>query len=250
MERSVHNTKIGYLFKMAREWQGIKQKELSAVGRVTTSALSQFESGKSSLATETLLAMASRVNLNPDYIRGKSKNPFRSKELVKMLLQARFGLLTDFSMVYLIVSANPKIELMLLSPRSLFDKVFSKTVFETPIYAIVIRDSNNNLFLFRSKVKHVSDTSIEGGKDLIVRLQEIADKEHKKILFSIKRIDKDLYDKIKDWKTVARKDIEPLFQVQAHSDFVLTDSEEKLILLLRGKNIDPDQIIASLSDSK
>lgn len=236
---------LNQLFMLARDLQDIKQTDLARELGVTSSAISKFEKSRTTLSEDTLKELAQRLNLNPEYITGSSSNPFLSKKLIKMFLpEEEFGMKVVFTPILLIAEANQRIEFVTLLPARKFkfmEEVEEGTLLEPNLYAIAVRDQDNNIFLFR---RRAPKAYIVGEQGLRIQLQEMSDKKDKRIVFHTRRLTKELFKRIMDWD-IKKEDIEPLFSVRPLVGD-LTDSEQKLIASLRESKIDPEKILKNL----
>lgn len=236
------------LFSLVLKSKGLKQSAVAEKAGITRSAFSQFLNSKATLSTDTLKDIAKELGVNPAWITGDEKNPFKSKELIKMFIPDNFLTTTlDFSLIYHLLSVNRKLDFIFVAPHiPFFSKAASQTVFGTPIYAIAIADGDNNIFIFRRKARSVLSAAIVGDKDLQLSIEDIAQKEGKRVTFRIRKIDDKLYKKIQDWDSLTRKDISPLFSGGPSSRlsdiFGFKDDEIKLIYEMRKKHIKPAQV--------
>lgn len=233
-------------FKTVREMQGLKQSDIAKNLQITQSSIAKFESGASTLGQDTLYRMAKLISINPEYLENKSANPFKSNKLIKMFLPTKLALTVDFSFIHSLVEINRKLDFLFLSPNILFiDRITKSTVFGTPIYAIVVKDQDHNMFIFRRKEKSVLSAAITGEKKLEIELKGLAEIEEKILLFTTREIDKHLYNKIHSWKELSREDLEPLFR----KDIEHLDLGKQLDEICGKIHIHPDAVLQYLESN-
>ncbi len=229
---------LNELFKHAREMQGKKQSEIAGGAGIGQPSMALYESGRSTLSDATLRKIAPLLSINKEYLNDQTVNPFKSKKLIKMTLPTRFTLQTDFTFIHFLVEVNKKLEFLLLSPNlSFFNRIAKGTVFEVPLYAIVIRDQDGNMFLLRRKEKSVFSAAITGEKGMMLTNDDIAAKKGTRIHYKTKLIDKALYEKIQSWEA-EREDFIPLFNQK--EDVICSEAEVEVNQLCREKDIDPE----------
>lgn len=141
--------------RVVREAQSIAQKDLGESVGISQSAITQFENGKMSLSVETLLNMASHLNLNPTFVEHGLGNPFKraSKEtVIQMVMPETRSRDIDPYLLDIILKANKDAAFVLLTaPLSALRTRLGKPGF---FYALALRDDENNFFLFARKGKH------------------------------------------------------------------------------------------------
>lgn len=235
------------LFKFAREVQGIKQSELAKKAGIAQPSLSQFENGQSTLSLDTLCTMAPFLNINPKHVTGESANPFQGTGLIKMLFPETFLTGMDYSPLDYVVMMNFSLEVVFLIATSrvkAFDKVISKTVVGQFTQAVLVRDQDGNIFIFRRKHR---GAYLVGELDVQARLAETAKKEKKEVSVQSRRISREVSQKIDDW-TVAREDVEEFFVPRVRES--LTIEEDRLIKEIRSGGYDPEEVRALFSRLK
>ncbi len=243
----IHTNQNSYLFLHARESLGLKQKEVAAKANITAAALSLFEAGKTSLSTNTLIRLANVLNLNPDFIKGKSKNPFRSKDVIKFFFLTND--IRDSMLISKVIWANDELEFVTIYPYlESYRRFFSIELFNMMVpYAVAVRDSDGNMFLFSNRVPEKGVLQ-EIGEDLRSRLLpflEINGKDMDKMKFRNELTEESYVKKI-DEGTITRKDLEPLF-AKFKKDTIasianLTEEEIRLINKLRENKIKPADV--------
>jgi transcriptional regulator with XRE-family HTH domain len=225
--------KLNDIFRLVRDASVLKQTHIAEKVDISHVALSRFEKGQSTLSTETLCAIAPYYFLSEDFIRGEDVNPFRSGgKLIKFFISHRLGIIPDFSLVHFILESNPYSMIRFLIPQLSILKAVKYTALDNPVYAIAIKDSDNNIFLFRQKTESILKGAIAVDQ-LETAIGDIKDNTGKSVDVSRKNINKTLYQAIQKWDDLERKDVEQLF---AHDLLVLTDPEEiRVIKELRKK---------------
>ena len=151
--------------------QRVRKLDLADAAHVTPSAISKFLTGQSTIAVEKLVGIASLVGVNPKYLTGEEKNPFKSTRLIKILLDE--GLLSgpNFDMLFFLADANERLEVVfLLSQSFLLRRMAKDTVFEDLVAAIACKDGDGTMFLFRRK----SGNAFASERGLELKLQERA----------------------------------------------------------------------------
>lgn len=250
---------LGLLFEITRKALGLSQLDVAGTVKIDRSAISHFEAGRATISSDKLHDMASLLHINPDYIDGKSEIPFKSDDLIKFYVK---GLIPELEALYILILYNQQLELISLIPpmnilerlktlpsfRTLAALFDTHTLFGLMIYAVAARDAENNIFLVRHK--NPNEFLIWGKQDLksLVSNTIIATgKNPEKIVFTRQEITRELYEKIRSWNNIKRKDIEPLFTKQSREEYVNLSTDEKdLIELIRGKKLDPKRIARSL----
>lgn len=247
--------------KEIRELLGVAQGALARTVGISQQALSGFESGKSTLSTDTLQKICAILNINPLYVKEEKGNPFFSKKLIKLFLKSPLLSSIDYSIINFIADVNQKIDVLFLAPDvfKIIGKLIRVTPFETPIYSIVCKDQDDNIFLFRSKA---FGGFLSGERELQVTMNQKAKAGKKKFSFKTIGIDEPLYKKIDKW-TVERKDIESLFNEEGmislnderialikkleNAKIIPTDDEIAFLRYLRNAEITPKEARKKLS---
>ncbi|MDO9527696.1 MAG: helix-turn-helix domain-containing protein [Syntrophales bacterium] len=232
--------KINEIFRIARETRGKKQQEIASKAGIRQSSLQRFETGLAKLSKVTLVKIAPSLDINPEYVVDQTKNPFNSKGLIKMFFSEKF-LDPTFQPIVTLMFANSKLEFisLVVSPR-LVAGIKNIMPFQSPVYAVAIRDQDNNIFLLRKKSE--TDFVIADG-DLLCRQISFTfpfiKEKGRSLYFSNMEIDTNLYKKIKTW-TVEREDIEPFFsQCEFMSYLDPTQQELAQLRKQRDMNIEP-----------
>lgn len=215
--------KLNDIFRLVREALSLKQTHIAEKVGMSHVALSRFEKGKSTLSTEKLCDIAPYYFLNEDFIRGENVNPFRSRgKLIKFFISYSIGIIPDFTLIKFIIESNPYSMVRFLIPQLSILKAVKYTVLDNPIFAIALKDSDNNIFLFRHKTDSILKASI-AIEQLENKINVVNETTDISIEDSQKKINKELYQKIQKWDSLERKYIEPLF---SHDFLVLTNAEE------------------------
>lgn len=232
--------KTNELFRLSRILVGKKQRDIARKVSITHSALSSYEAGRYTLSMATLLQIAPLLNINPDFVTGKSKDLYKSEKLIKMFFSegmVSYGILEPINTL---LAFNDK--LAFLSLISKFDLPFKGTNFRlslNPIYAIAIKDEDNNVFLLRRKLK--ADYVLADGNlhDKMLFTLRFVEERRRLLYFAALEIDRNLHEKIKTW-TVEREDIEPFFsQCEFMSYLDPTQQELAQLRKQRDMNIEP-----------
>ncbi len=237
------NLYVPELFARARRLQNITLVDLAKQIGVTPSAIGNFEAGRSKLGAHTINAVAPLLNINPEYLSGENNNPFKSNELIKMLLPESIRDGIDLDIIYILAEANHVLQLdLLVAPMRIHQMVFGKTALENPVAALAIKDDKSNIIILRRK----SNDPLFSERELQLKLKEITTSFDKKdIIVETDRIDKNLSTKIKNW-TVIKEDIEPFFESKKYP-MLVTENEARLLMMIRKKYIDPCKIMEDLA---
>jgi len=197
------------LIKFARESQGVRQAALARQLGLSQASLSQYENGQATLSQNTLLKLASCLNINPAYLSDTSVNPFKSLEIIRMYFPEHILAGMDYSTLEDIVELNSSLEVTFLiaTSRSVkIDSMISRTIIGEFTLGVLLQDQDKNIYLFRRKRK---GAYLVGVLNLQARLREIADRDGKKITINTIRIPRALSRKIYDL-SAARSDFEDL----------------------------------------
>lgn len=158
---------LGFFFKTIRKAQkksqldvtsdikDTEQKEIT----ISQAALAKFESNKAaSLSLNKLSLIAPKLNINPAYVLSGFGNPFKPASpdsVIKMFFpEDNLGNI-DFWLIDLIIESNSRTILLALKPSMLpgADRRLLRKRGEHHLYGLVIKDSDENLFLFRREDK-------------------------------------------------------------------------------------------------
>ncbi len=234
---------IREIFRYVRLAQAIQQSEVANAVGITHVALSRFEAGKSSLSIETLVKIAPLLNINPDFITGENINPFKSKKLIKLYGAGLMGKL--YEPLNLLIEYNEKLDFVSLVPHfSGLKKLLSQTgtrilapiysgnasaALSLFVYAVAVRDSDDNYFLIRSQ----DDNGYllwEGADKDVAHLaasmaQMLGLSERRSFTFKRVEINKPLYEKVKEWKGIRKEDMQSFF---AEDNLILSEEERDL----------------------
>lgn len=229
------------LYRSGIDYLGIRQADIARQVGITRSALSQYLKGKSSLSPETLLRIAPLINISPDYVRDKNGNPYGAANFFRMLVPDNMVTMSlDFSLFYLLMDANNALEFLFLSPPLNFlEKALS--IPDTPIYAIALKDGDQNIFLFRRRQRSPIAAVIVGIDKLQKRIDALR-AQGKDFSYEIRAIDDILFQRIRHWENIERPDIAPLFVPAELTRRELTNEERTLIVRMRQNNISPSQV--------
>jgi transcriptional regulator with XRE-family HTH domain len=224
--------KIGLFIKRVRESQDITQSELAQKLGITQAAIAQFEKTRAALSYETIINMSPILNLNPDYLLSGVGNPFKQKgpeQIIKMFLfETPVGDI-DFSLVELIAKKNQKAIFLFLKPlfggatlsglshedRDIAKKEIARWNKQTRqgffIFALLIRDDDDNIFLFKRK-----DNIFLKESDFLPALKEAIENKH--FEFDTVGIKYPIYRAIKDWTAINAATIDDLFKHKHYND--------------------------------
>lgn len=235
--------KFGNLIKNIREANRITQTNLSQKIGITQSAIAKFEKSRATLSLNTIKTIAQELDINPGYFDGTNPNLFaKDFYLFKIgsLLKA-----ADPRQVKWFIENCYIIDVILLSPpMGVIGRAIRGSIADEMVYAIVLRDKFGNVFLFREVLPtiFIFNSKIEGVNAIRPTIDIAEERDNSRdIKIHFLKIPIDVYAKIKDL-TITRTDLEFLFKKRAGK---LTDTEEKLILCLREKNINPESLIVS-----
>jgi len=204
---------LSQFFKFARTSQGIRQADLARKAGIAQPSLSQFENAQATLSPDTLLSLAQHLGINPDYFKDETSNPFKTGRLIRMFFNESLLGGMDYSILERIVEVNSSVEVTFLMTKSRvekIDRILARTILGQFTQAVLLRDQDENMFLFSRKRK---GAVLVGELDLQARLREMAVREGKTIRFESIRIPRSLSRKIDDRK-VERQDIEDLLSSQ------------------------------------
>lgn len=210
------------IFRLVRDASGLKQTFVSEKVGISHVALSRFEKGLSTLSTGTLCSIAPYYFLNEDFINSDNVPPFQSGgKLIKFFISHRIGSIPDFSLLQFVINSTPHSTVKYLVPHVAILNAPKYNALDNLVYAIAIKDSKENIFIFRKK----SESIVKGA--MTVDQIETAIRKIKTGTHTVDTasciMDKQLFHKIQEWDSLHRKDIGPLF----NSDFlVLTDPAE------------------------
>jgi transcriptional regulator with XRE-family HTH domain len=203
----MHNLRLNELFKFVRESIGRTQVEVSSAAGITQPSLQKYEKGQASLSKEVLIKMAESICLDPEYISGKSQYPFKSNGLIKMFAQEGGVSKSLLDPLYFVADFSSKIDLIcLVAPADLLNKLYKRLGLPW-IFALAFRNDRDSIFLLRGKKEKELVNLAVSFPALIFNILK------SKCVFSIaqKEVAKGLFDKIRKWDTVSRKDIGTLF---------------------------------------
>ncbi|MGO9613975.1 MAG: helix-turn-helix domain-containing protein [Dissulfurispiraceae bacterium] len=213
---------LNLIFKMARELQQIKQQDLANYAGIDSSTLSHYEAGKPQIDVRTLLKMAPLLSINPDFITGRHHNPFKSKDLIKILIRGAF--LLDRSIFQILIRHNNALEFVSLIPHHNVMARIDRRVMPDVVYAVVVRDDLHNIFIIRNR----SNSTV-----LIKQYEEslehklrplITENNRKHVRFrTVNLRDPRIYDLIRNhWDRIRKEDVLPFFKVDTEKEKKIT----------------------------
>jgi transcriptional regulator with XRE-family HTH domain len=244
--------RLSELFRSAREAKGLKQAEIASACGVSRPAIARFEKSTLRLNDEILVKIAPLLDINPEFLNGHTKNPFKSQnnELIKYVVD-KYHVHTDFLLATIVAEAKLYSFYSLYPPLTILERIRHLNLVDDPIYALVIRDDSDNIFLFRCK----SNKDFMSWDDRFISvIKEITWMTDKEGSFNKWLISKDLYEKIRDWDEIRNEDFAFLFsekdQNLRHQDLILNQTEKEFILLAREKRIDLKELGKKLPPQK
>ena len=244
--------RLSELFRSAREAKGLKQAEIASACGISRPAIARFEKGTLRLNDEILIKMAPLLDINPEFLNGHTKNPFKSQnnELIKYVVD-KYHVHTDLLLASIVSEAKLYSFYSLYPPLTILERIRHLNLVDDPIYALVIRDDSDNIFLFRCK----SNKDFMSWDDRFISvIKEITWMTDKEGFFRKWLISKDLYEKIRDWDEIKKEDFDFLFRKEDKNlqfdDLIPSVSEKKLILSVREQQLDPELVIQNLPKLK
>jgi transcriptional regulator with XRE-family HTH domain len=244
----MNDERLSRYFKFARTSQGIRQADLARKVGIAQPSLSQFENAQAMLSQETLLSLARHLGINPRYLKDETCNPFKTRRLIRMFFNESLLGGMDYSVLDRIVEVNSSVEVTFLMTKSKIekiDRILARTIVGQFTQAVVLRDQDDNMFLFSRKGK---GAVVVGELPLQDRLKEMAIREGKTISIDVMRIPRSLSRKIDD-RTVRRKDIEDLMSSRRAGGACVQDLHlDEIATALREGNHDPKALINVLKE--
>jgi transcriptional regulator with XRE-family HTH domain len=234
------------LYRLARTAQGMTQTALAAGAGTARECVNRFEKGTESLSPRTYYRMALGLNFSPTFLQGLRTCPFSSNKLIKMTLPDA-GAETDYAMIHFLAEHCRRLEVVFLWGR--FRSRPNAPSPENHVRAIVARDNEGNLFLFKRK----PDGPLREPGKLEETAGKIGKERNNRIVFGQLRIDccnAALSAKIAKW-TAEKKDVEDLFGVIGRATSApcpCSRDEMKLIRMLREKNVSAAMAIKPLKE--
>jgi transcriptional regulator with XRE-family HTH domain len=239
---------LNALFVLVRELQNIKQGKIAKYAHITSASVSAFCCGRANLKEETIENIAHCLNISSDYVRTMTGNPFKSKKLIKMFALELYLGRVDYSIFELFLDFNDRLQFLLLIPESsiTISKILGTKTTELPVYAIAMKDSDNNIFIFRRKQKF---SFFADEKGFQTTMNKKAKKENRHIDFKTIDIEKPIFYKILSW-SIEREDVENLFGNKSEPidlEMVIHDKGKiRLLNTIEKMGISPDKVIELL----
>lgn len=240
--------RVAELFRKAREAKGLKQAEIADQCGISRSALARFETGSLRLADENLLVIAPLLDINPEFLHGNTKIPFKSQsaELIKFTVN-KYHVNTDILLTAILTTCDVLDVFYLSPPLTIVDRLRHLNIADNPTYALLMGDEGGNIYLFRCK----------SAKDFIAWDNNLSSwySEQRKLTgksghFEMKTISKVLYEKIRDWNDVNKVDVEFMIsqknQDLMFKELVLSETEKKLVTYIREQHLNPEDAILKL----
>lgn len=200
--------KLSFFFRTVRKAQKKSQTEIASGLGISQTALAKFESNKAAaLSLKKLSEIAPKLNINPDYVLNGFGNPFkqdRPDSIIKMFFtEEPLGKINPY-LIDLIIKSNARTLLLFLKPNMPIgaDRRLLRMRGERHFYSLVMKDSDDNLFLFRREDKDGFFDETE-----LIRLIKTKPTYHNVI------IDSELFSKIREnWSAVNSGDIRPVLE--------------------------------------
>ncbi len=240
--------RISELFRRAREAKGLKQSEIADQCGISRSALARFETGSLRLAEETLLQIAPLLDIDPEFLRGNARIPFKSptRSLIKFVVD-KYRVNSDVLLSRLIALSDVLEVYYLYPPLTIVDRIRHLNVASNPTYALLMKDEAGNVYLFRCK----SPKDFLAWDDSISSwLSEQRRMAGKGGHFEPLIISKELFEKIRDWQGIDKEDFDAVFSQKTenliYKGIALSEAEKKLILFIRDQHLDPEETIQKL----
>jgi transcriptional regulator with XRE-family HTH domain len=202
--------KINEFYKYARDLKGDSLASVASRAGISYQSLQKYEKGESTLSRETLRRIAAILSINMEYVEGRSNYPFSSENaLIKMFVQEKL-LFESFEPLYWIAGLNKRIKILtLIAPNS----EGLKTHIGLPlIYALSFADSYNNIFILRRKKERDIINWAGEFPNPIVKLTKISQVNNSILSIAQAELKVKTYEKIKNWNSLSRADIEPYFK--------------------------------------
>jgi transcriptional regulator with XRE-family HTH domain len=219
---------IHYLFKIAREGKKLTQRGIAKQVGIHCSTLSHFEAGEPQIDVQTLLKIAPLLSINPDFLIESHHNPFRSAHLIKIFMKDVFFI--DISIFRILLSHNKNLEFISLIPHIQFSKA-RRHVSPNSVFAVLIKDDLQNIFIVRNKKNSTSLFSLNEGT-LEARLTPLIPGNVKQsVLFrEIELNDAHIYDLIGNhWVQLQKDDVIRFFPVDKQRESKILKGVEYLI---------------------
>lgn len=242
------------LCRKAREAKGIKQADIALQAGLSRPALARFETDSLMLSEDKLFAVAKLLDINPDYFSGITRNAFKNQngELIRFFVDKNH-VKTDL-LITLAIAGSEIIDMYALSPPlTVLERIRKLNLAGNPLYAIVMKDDHDNVFLFRCK----SNRDFMGNDNSVTaRFMELANMTGKRGYLESQIITKNLYEKIREWDNVTKADFDYLLHGKENEiglkTLVLNDAEKILINVMRDCQFDATditQLLKCIADS-
>jgi len=237
------------ILRLARRAQDIKQSELAGIIGISQPLMSQLENGWVPLSKEKLLRIAGALGIDPGFIDDPSVLPFGSDNFFKMFLLDNHIMGIDYCFLERLVEFVGDVDVIFLlavSKSEIFDKCAVRTIIERFSQAVLLRDRNDNFYLFRRRSK---SAHLVGECDLRMRLEEKARREGRTVRFGSASISEALLYKINDL-TVEREDVDRIFDVFCEEPKCDKEGVEEIIEKIKGNGHNPGDIFALMGFMK
>lgn len=154
-----YREKLSFFIRTVRKAQKKSQKEITSGLGISQAALAKFETHKAAaLSLKKICEIAPKLSINPDYVLNGFGNPFKQEKpdsIIKFFFpEDPFGQINPY-LIDLIIENNARTLLLLLKPSMIAetDPRLLKKRGERHCYSLIIKDSDDNLFLFRREDK-------------------------------------------------------------------------------------------------
>lgn len=209
------------IIKNIREYSGKTQHQIAEILNIKYQTIQRYEK-KGSIPANILRELCGILNIDPEYILGKSEYPFKSGDLIKMFVSENIFKFT-LDPLYFVASFNKNIYVIYLTSyeRSEFTNIDHKVTLPK-VYAIAFKDDHNNYFLLR---RRKVNKTINPNEIFPTTINKIISMKCKFHIESKEIGNSSVYEKIKNWDDVKRDDIEKLFK-EAKFESIFNLSEE------------------------
>jgi len=196
--------------KMAREAQGISQRELASVLGVSQASIAQFETLKITLSLDSMLKIGTALNLNPFFVENNVGNPFKpvnKENAIKMFVPEAITGEIDFSLIELILVSNDETNCIFLTPP-INDSKLRKRI-QGLFYALLIKDDDGNIFIMRRKKDNALLGNISEWMEILNKLSA-----GHRFTSEIMRLSTELFWQIRGWKEISNSNLKVFFHAE------------------------------------
>lgn len=229
-----YREKLSFFIRTVRKAQKKSQKEITSGLGISQAALAKFETHKAAaLSLKKICEIAPKLSINPDYVLNGFGNPFKQEpdSIIKMFFpEGPLGKIDPY-LIDLIIESNTRTLLLFLKPSMLADadRMLLRKRGERHSYSLIIKDSDDNLFLFRRE-----------DKDEFFDETELVSMMKSKPAFHIEIIGPELFLKIREnWSEVNFLDIRRVLESAIWREDVIF--LHRLIKKIRSHSTQSDQ---------